>query len=769
MGNGLVILERFPVGRAVGEGALWRVFESRDVHSGERVVLKLMQPGLAADAELSRRILKQAESTVPLVHPNVARVYAVGVQGGVPYLIQEYVDGRNLRHWYAEDGRSFHDLKDKLMVVLSTLQAAHEKNLLHRGLKPENIFVTGPGEVKITDFEQASRLELDTHLAAMGGPAAVAYVAPEQALGRRGDVRSDLYSLGVVLYELLCGRLPFWDSDPVRTVYRHVHDTPVALRQVNSRVPHWFEAVVMKLLSKEPEQRFQTAAQVAGEVGQVGPAPVRALHPLELALGARRGLQEAPLLGRDAERDQLRAALEAAQAGGGSLVLVEGEAGVGTTRLVKDLAIDARNAGMVVLQTDSGRGHQPPLLAPFVDALGEHLRGHGHTVRDLVGAEDGAILERLLEDHSLPPVGAGLLSRVTQAMQRLFGILAERHGLMVAVDDMGSLDEGSLKFIEVLLPWLTGQRLLLVGTCQPAEFKFSPRGRRTPMRLIGSAVGLRVHLEPLLPESVGDLVRSMTATRAVDPAVVAAIHRQSRGQPFLVEEILQLLWRDRAVEVKDEVLTVKAETTLDSLTALQDPLGYRLRSLPEKAAGVLGTAACVGRTFDFEVLTKVAGVESDEIISVLRWACQAGLIAEVGSSRERFSFTHPLLQARLYVVVEPRRRRRLHLLIGAAIEELFEARLYVYYPRLIFHYRESQQWKKALEFALRAADFYEELQLFESTTRSLELGLTALSRAPDQDMATRVVRRLARMYQMLGRTADARTLREALNRPKESE
>lgn len=768
MMNGMVIQQRYPVGRAVGEGALWQVFESRDLVSGDRVALKLMRPVVAVDQDLSHRILKQAEETLSLSHPNIARVYSVGIEGGVPFLVQEYVEGRTLRQWYAEEGRSFYDLKDKLAVVLATLHAAHEKNVLHRGLKPENVLVTAAGDVKITDFAQASRLETDTQLAAMGAPAAVAYVAPEQALGKRGDARSDLYALGVMLYELLTGRLPFWDSDPVRTVYRHLHDTPVPLRQVNSRVPVWFEAIVLKLLAKDPEQRYQSAAQVATEVARVSTEVRRAVSPTEAPLGARRIIQEAPLVGRDAERDALRGALDRALAGGGGLVLVDGESGVGTTRLVLDLAVDARNAGMLTLRTDSARGQQPPLLAPFVEAVGDYLRRSRPHLRDLLGSDDAAVLERLLEDHVLPlPSGTspvGFVSHLTQSLQRLFGLLAARQGLMLIVDDMGSLDEASLKLVEVLLPWLAGQKLLLVGTCNPSEFKSSSRGRRTPLRLISSAVTVRVHLEPLQQASVLVLLRTMAGVGGVASEVVEAIHRQSRGYPLMVEEVLQMLLRDHAVEVQDDVLVVKNRPAFETLTALQDPLGYRLRNLPEKVANVLGTAACIGRSFDFEVLNRVAGMDADEIISILKWATAAGFVEEVGNpSRERFCFTHPLLQARLYVMVESRRRRRLHLLIGAALEELFEARLQAFYPRLIFHYRESQQWKKSVEYALKAADFYEDLQLLESTTRSLELAMGMLPKAQtDDEVGARLARRLVRLYQALGRPTDARKLREAL-------
>jgi predicted ATPase len=351
---------------------------------------------------------------------------------------------------------------------------------------------------------------------------------------------------------------------------------------------------------------------------------------------------------------------------------------------------------------------------------------------------------------------------LTQALQRLFGALAERHGLMIVLDDMGSLDEASLKLIEVMLPWLAGQRLLLVGTCHPGEFKFSARGRRTSLRLISSAVTLRVHLEPLSQDSVLEMVRTMATVGDVEADVLEAVYAQSAGKPLMVEEILQLLLRDKAVEVAEDRLVLKSRTLLDSLGTLSDPLGYRLRHLPEKVVGVLATAACVGRSFDFEMLNRVVGMDSDEVISILKWASHAGFIEEIGSpSRERFSFTHPLLQARLYIMVERRRRARLHLLIGAAIEELYEARLQAFLPRLILHYRESQQWTKALAYALRAADFYEGLHLLESATRSMELAWSLLSRAQaDGNESLRTARRLTRLYQVLGRAGDARKMRE---------
>ncbi|MHB2015531.1 MAG: serine/threonine protein kinase [Candidatus Xenobia bacterium] len=760
-----VIQQRYPVGRAVGEGSLWHVFESVDLASGGRVALKIMRAPVAADPEQANRILKQIAETVSLAHPNIARVLVVGVDDEVPFLVQEFVDGRSLRHWFMEEGRSYEDLRDKLGLILTALTAAHERGVLHRCLKPENILVTPEGDVKVTDFGQASRLETYTHQTAFP-PQGVAYFAPEQARGKRGDARSDLYALGVVLYELITGRLPFWESDPIKTVYRQLHETPIRPRQINSRVPPWLEALVMKLLAKEPESRFASSAKVFEELSKLPPEIRPAHNGDEPFVGARKAIQAASLVGREVQLAELQAAWEQATSGRGSYLALAGEPGIGRTRLASTLGQIVASDGGWWLRIEGSESAGVPFLSMGATTLRTYLR-RGRPFREVVEPDDALTLESLLTDapsQLSSSTGPPFIARQIEALTRLYVNLSAQTPVLLQIDDVGLLDEASLTLLARLAHELPVLRLLLVVTCDPAVLPTAAKGKKAARsEAVPWLAGARVlMLDGLDQTCVDQLACELAGASSVAPDLSALLLEKTRGNPLWIEELMQTALRDHFGESNpDGVLGVRSATGPAGLAQVNDAPAARTLGLPEKVTSVLGVAACIGRRFEFEILQRVSGGDPDELISVLKWAANAGLVQSTGApGRERYRFSHEVMQHRLYALVEARHRKRLHLLIAAAVEELFEPRLAAWYPVLMAHYREAQQWKKGLHFALAAGEYFEALQLLSTAAVSFEAALWFAAKAHEGDEFELVtVRRLARLYQALGRSASSRRLR----------
>jgi eukaryotic-like serine/threonine-protein kinase len=257
-----VLLDRYEVGRLLGAGGMAEVFEGRDRLLARRVAIKVLQAQFARDPSFLIRFKREAQAAASLSHPNIVAVYDTGSEDGTHFIVMEYVDGRTLKEVIRAEGPLYPERAAEICAdVCSALVAAHARGLIHRDIKPGNVMLTPEGKVKVMDFgiARATTSETITQTAAVVGTAQ--YISPEQAQGQTVDYRSDLYSLGCCLYEMLTGTVPFTGATPVAIAYRHVREDPTPPRQLNADVPAPLEAICLKAMAKLPDNRYQTAAE----------------------------------------------------------------------------------------------------------------------------------------------------------------------------------------------------------------------------------------------------------------------------------------------------------------------------------------------------------------------------------------------------------------------------------------------------------------------------------------------------------------------------
>ncbi len=238
------------------------VYRARDNYLGRLVSIKVLRQQFTADPAFLERFRREARAVAALSHPNVVSLYDVGQQGDCHYLVMEYVEGETLREKIQREGHLPPEEAVRIGVqVLAALGHAHARRVVHRDVKPHNILLTHEGLVKVTDFgiAQAAGWSTLVHTGTVIGSAH--YFSPEQARGQPVDARSDLYSFGVVLYEMLAGRVPFDGENPVAVAVKHVQEEPTPLRALNPRVPAELEAAVARALAKDPARRFTSAGQ----------------------------------------------------------------------------------------------------------------------------------------------------------------------------------------------------------------------------------------------------------------------------------------------------------------------------------------------------------------------------------------------------------------------------------------------------------------------------------------------------------------------------
>jgi eukaryotic-like serine/threonine-protein kinase len=265
-----VLGERYQVEARIGAGGMAEVFRGFDNVLGRTVAIKMLLPQFARDAGFVARFRREAQAAARLNHPNIVAVYDTGADADTQYIVMEFIEGRTL-HEFLSSGRkpSTAQAVDLAQKVAMALVAAHQQGVIHRDIKPANIMVTREGEVKVTDLGIARMETAETAPQTSAVLGTAAYLSPEQAQGQSVDARTDIYSLGTVLYELLSGRTPFTGDSPVAIAYKQVNETPVPPSHLNPDVSPVLDAVVMKALAKNRANRYQTAQEFHDDLERV--------------------------------------------------------------------------------------------------------------------------------------------------------------------------------------------------------------------------------------------------------------------------------------------------------------------------------------------------------------------------------------------------------------------------------------------------------------------------------------------------------------------
>jgi len=328
---GETLNERYKITAELGQGGMGSVYRAHDEALNREVAVKLMS-NTKLGTEGRNRLMGEAQTIAQLNHANIVTVYDVGQFDALPYIVMELVDGKTLR----DDMPG--DLDSSLAVAIqiaAALAHAHEHEVVHRDVKPENVVLDPDGTVKLMDFGIAhsisSRITTDGMVIGT-----VYYMSPEQAMGKHVDARSDLYSLGVMLYEFATGEVPFEDNDPIAVISQHINAPLIPARAKNADIPPGLDTLISNLLEKNPDDRPASAEDVIKILGDpllldTGAYPVQEFSLLDRIARGR-------IVGRKEEFEEARALWRKASSGQGQLLLISGEPGVGKTRLMREIA-----------------------------------------------------------------------------------------------------------------------------------------------------------------------------------------------------------------------------------------------------------------------------------------------------------------------------------------------------------------------------------------------------------------------------------------------
>ncbi|WP_437752522.1 AAA family ATPase [Sorangium sp. So ce1389] len=691
---------RYLVLEVLHTGADTILYRARREQDGRPVVLKVLRRDQASPRAL-RRLHHEYEIARRLDAPVIVKAHAIDTFGDQVALVLENFGGRSLDQLQGGPMplERFFPLALRLSAALAEL---HRHHVIHKDIKPQNLLCNpDTGEVKITDLGIACLSPREPQRLSRDGliEGTLAYMAPEQTgrMNRWIDERTDLYSLGVTFYEMLTGTLPFQASDPVEWVHCHIAQKPQPPHAIIPSIPPALSAVVLKLLAKAAEERYQSALGLRYDLDACF-TQLRASGTIQAFPLGRRDLSDRLQIpqrhyGREREIDALLAAFaRVLSQGRPELVLVSGYSGVGKSSLVAELhGPVARERGFFLSgKFDQFKRDVPylPLLQAFRGLLQEilcvsedELERWRQRLREALGPH-GRLLTEVLPELELlvgpqPPVpelpAPEARRRFHTTLQRFVaGCARKEHPMVLFLDDLQWADAGSLQLLEQLVTYAEAEHLLLLGACRDNEV-----GPAHPLRLTVAeaqkrgAVTSEIVLAPLSAEHVEALV-----AEAVHAAVERArplaqlVYEKTAGNPFFVIQFLITLYEEGLLALDAEERAWRWDTAAirdkgftDNVVEL---LSGKLKRLSGRAQDALKLAACLGSSLTLDTLATVASRPAAELREALAEAVQEGLL--VGHDGA-YRFVHDRVQQAAYALIPAAQLPEVHLGIGRLLLE----------------------------------------------------------------------------------------------------
>lgn len=272
--KGIILGGRYELLEKIGEGGMSEVYKARCNKLNRFVAVKILKKQFADNEDISQKFKREATAIANLSDTNIVNVLDVGTQDNMDYIVMEYVSGKTLKELINYNGKLSYNTAIKIALqIAKALDCAHRNNIIHRDIKPQNILVTEDGEVKVSDFGIAKSTDSQTITNTTSIIGSAHYLSPEQAKGTYIDFRSDLYSFGIVLYEMVTGRLPFEGDSPVTVALKHLQEEPVPPKNINPAIPDSLNKLILKAIQKEPIKRYQNAKEIIQDLQKIQENP----------------------------------------------------------------------------------------------------------------------------------------------------------------------------------------------------------------------------------------------------------------------------------------------------------------------------------------------------------------------------------------------------------------------------------------------------------------------------------------------------------------
>jgi histidine kinase len=615
-------------------------------------------------------------------------------------IVFDYVDGINLKSFLSLRQRSSAELVQVAMNIANAISEIHRENIIHKNLNPLNILVENHSErIFLIDFELASLLRVNAEQHIMGGEE-LNYISPEQTgrINRSTDHRTDLYAFGILLYEMFTGVLPFESNDPMEIIHGHLAKALIAPKEINKSIPGILSKVILKLLEKNAEQRYQSAFGVKYDLKKCLDqlTATGKIDPFEIATNDFSGkffLQQ-KLYGRESELNTLFSVFEKSLSGYSRLLMVSGYTGSGKTSLVTELqkTVSAKKGYLISGRFGEFQNETPyaPFIQAFTEFIGFILTGDEaqllkwkNRITDSAGKLGKILTDFIPTLETLigvqPEVaelkGLEAQNRFNYVMLNFIKALTdESHPIVLFIDDLQRADASSFMLFNLISKDKEIDHLLLIGAYRSNEVNDSHP-------LSEMLDGLReeneefdeLEVKALAKENILQMIQDFFRTGQRDAVELAEIiFKKTNGNTFYVQRFLQSIYEEEFLYfdfeqqqwkwTRDKILQMNVSGNVVEL------MTSSLRKLSKETLDLLEIAACCGARFDVLTLAAIKQYSQKKIEKILRQALLEGLIIPFVSS---YKFAHDSIQNAIYSLIGENERKAMHLLIGEAYSKIF--------------------------------------------------------------------------------------------------
>lgn len=734
-----IINNKYRIIKKIGEGGMSVVYLAEDITNEKNkfAVKFLKNKNLSGRIEDIIRFRNEADIVMKLDHPNILKLYEIGEYEDQHCIIMEYIDGGSL-HELLKEGHSYNEAGSIEIIsqVCKALEQVHNANVIHRDIKPWNIMMTITKEkdqkkraginkinVKVIDFGLAQLRDFTKIEGSEEVVGTFGYMSPEQSgiIRRSVDERSDLYSLGVIFYQLITGELPFRGDSVSSIIHQHIAQIPNPPVKVKPNTSKTIERIILKLLEKEPEKRYQSASGILSDLERYKNGE----RDFELGINDKfiRLNFRTNLIGMDKELDSLKKMFDEVAEEKGRICLISGHAGIGKSRLVEELRDHVySNAGLFIDgKCFSGESKVP--YGPFKDALNIYLNIYGKysekkklNIKEKIKNSVGELGEIILK---LNPMMKEIISECPPLVElepdrenKRFLMVAGKffqdmgrieNGLVIMLDDLHWSDEGSIELLNEIVQDVSKVPLLIIGTYRDNEvidehgiIKLIENSKKNnyPVK--------EINIDYFNKDRMSEFVSNILHEKGgIVEQISGFILGKSKGNPFFATEILmqlvveEAIFRDKNKWNIDHNILNKMEISSQVVNIVLK----RISLLNEKEIDVLSLGAVIGRKFYIDLLFKVCNYDKKDIVEVVDKAISLQLLEEDLQEKGKILFVHDRIKEAFYTNIDKAKKKQLHQKIANTIETTSNTDDENIIFDLAYHYNNAEDNEKTITYS----------------------------------------------------------------------
>ena len=718
----------------LGEGGMGVVYHALDTKLDRDVAIKFLPPHICNDSEEKERFKIEAKAAASLNHPNVSTIYAIEESGDYTFIVMEFIDGIDLKEKIKSGHISSSETIDFAMQIADGLEAAHKKGIIHRDIKSQNIMITDEGKVKIMDFGLA-KVKGRTKLTKIGTlVGTVAYMSPEQTKGENVDHRTDIWSYGVLMYELIEGELPFRGEYDQAVIYSILNeDYPPIKKQIHNSFDVLI-SIINKCLKKNREERFDSFFNILAELRESKE------RYSDFTGNSSEGVTEFTFqnsipqksdlfIGREYHKKTVKNLIEKIINREGRTLLISGEPGIGKTQLishaVKNYTDSAFNVlyGRCMFNNEGGLPYHP-----FVDAIRNNpsheddvftnFITNSNQKRGISISKRIPLIKTFLNQSSELPQTLLHKEQLWDTILLIFRTIAYDKPLILILDDIQWADKATLDLFSFISRNILKNPVLLIGIHRPPETlpNIDTKNLVEVIRQL-RIEGLieKIELERLSKDETKNVICELLDNKLVDDQIIKKIYSQSEGNPLFVYELSNLLKDRGQVKCVNDKWQLSLNDNIELVSErVQDVIKQRIEPLDLKLKEILQVASCEGEYFQSDILSGCLNISRIELLKLLQSLEKNNQI--IHSENKFYRFDHILIREVLYDSIIPELKVEYHNMIAGWLIQRFEHDD-IYAARIAHHLISSGDEKGAVKFLLKAANRSKDLYAIEEALR----------------------------------------------------